>query len=495
MTKKIAFIFDIPKNEKKDERMLQQWVHPSINYDILYLTDNPSLKKVLVKDITLDIKGLISKYLFIVPIGAEPFKKVIKHKGGITKYHAQLLTDPMPSIPIKSPNIVYLNPAEEPAVKHSFDVIKQAWDNGSTEEAEIVTDYKFIDNSESAIRLFRDLASEKAISFDTETTDLDPYVGDIIGCTISSKLNNGWFIPFKIMKKCRNELAELLKSVTVIMHNAKFDKKWMFHKLGIEIPNFHCTMIMHYLFVDQTKGTHSLKLLAMKYTNLGDYSKAQDDYITKFCRQAKIKKADFTFDMIPLEILVPYACSDSDATLQLMHNMGRPAFKDADPITRKCYLEIMLPAVDSLMHMELSGAPIDNEYLTELAELYQEEIADIKKEMYKFDAIHRLEHEQKQEFNPNSYQQIGKLLYDKLGLPTQGKTATGNNTTDATALNALAKLHDMPKLILQLRAATKMYGTYVSNIILGIKANGRMRGNFNLTVAESGRLSSSEEKE
>ena len=55
MKKKIAFVFDIPKNERRDVRTLQQWVHPSIDYDILYLTDDPGLKRVLVKDITLDI--------------------------------------------------------------------------------------------------------------------------------------------------------------------------------------------------------------------------------------------------------------------------------------------------------------------------------------------------------------------------------------------------------------------------------------------------------
>ena len=210
MKKKIAFVFDIPKNERRDIRTLQQWVHPSIDYDILYLTDDPGLKRVLVKDITLDIKALPETYLFVVPVGAESYKKIVKHKGGISKYHAQLLTDPMPCVPIKSPNIIFLNPTEEPAIKKGFDVILKAWKEGSTEVEKVDLKYKMITTASEFKSLLVYLGTFKSMAYDLETTDLDPIVGEIIGCSLCAKRNEAYFVPYNLMEECKIELAALL---------------------------------------------------------------------------------------------------------------------------------------------------------------------------------------------------------------------------------------------------------------------------------------------
>src|SRR6185295_19929702 len=62
--------------------------------------------------------------------------------------------------------------------------------------------------------------------------------------------------------------------------------------------------------------------------------------------------------------------------------------------------------------------------------------------------------------NLNSTRQLGQLLFEELKLPPQGKTKTGFST-DASVLEALSPLHEVPGLLLEYREISKLKGTYV----------------------------------
>ena len=79
---------------------------------------------------------------------------------------------------------------------------------------------------------------------------------------------------------------------TLVLHNAKFDVQFMYQALKFEFPKFEDTILMHYC-LDETVGSHGLKQLAMKFTDLGDYDKDLHDYKKEFCRKNKILLADF----------------------------------------------------------------------------------------------------------------------------------------------------------------------------------------------------------
>jgi len=490
--KKIAFVFDLPKHSKtKHHQTIEKFLHPKIPFDIHYLADNDELDRVLVRDMTLAVEELVNNYLFIVPVGAEPFKKLIKHKGGITKYNGVHLTEPFTCVPIISPLILYLNPSMLPKVQNCFDSILELYNaNGVVKEAQS-TDYKFIDDITEARQYLKSL-DNTVIAYDLETSALDPLEGEIIGASFSNSINKARFIPVDVLNEINNTLNTVLNNNLIIMHNAKFDMKWTKYKLGITIPNFEDTMIVHYLFINQTKGTHSLKNLAMEHTNLKDYSREQDEFVAKFRRQNKILVADFSFSMIPIELLSPYACADADATLQLYENMAKPALEKANPLTVKCYREIMLPASAALIEVELVGAPIDKTALSELEDELNKDIIEAQNKLAAFKEVKAYKADYG-DLNLNSPAQLGRLLFDYFKFKSVKETGTGNRSTDVEVLTTLGKTHKFPGLVIALRKLNKLKGTYVSNIRELIQTNGRLRGTFNLTTTESGRLSSSKE--
>ena len=90
------------------------------------------------------------------------------------------------------------------------------------------------------------------------------------------------------------------------------------YEFGFEFPKFEDTMLLHYC-LEEAVGTHGLKQLAMRFTDLGDYEKELDDYKKTFARKNKIKLEDFNYGMLPVDILAPYACKDADGTFQLFN--------------------------------------------------------------------------------------------------------------------------------------------------------------------------------
>jgi DNA polymerase I-like protein with 3'-5' exonuclease and polymerase domains len=97
-----------------------------------------------------------------------------------------------------------------------------------------------------------------------------------------------------------------------------------------------------------------------------------------------------------------------------------------------------------------------------------------------------------EKFNPNSVQQLRKLLFDFCGLqPTGKKTGTGADSPDADVLEALSEVSPIPKLILDIRKKSKIKNTYLDKIIPQLDRDSRLRTGFNLHSTTSGRLSSS----
>lgn len=490
---KICFVLDIPKNETKDRSMLERLHDPSVPFDIKYLTSDSTLKKVLVKDITID-KEELKDYKFIVTIGAEPFKKLLKLTGGVTRFAGTLVTDPYSAIPIISPGIIFINPAMADTVDTQFGFISKMYHNNMDTGTVTEKHYEHVDTVPRYLELMEELLNynNSFIVNDLETTAFDPEEGEILQVVLCPRPHESYSIDFDIVKSNVAPLKLLMETKTMCFHNAKFDKKWLKNKLGIIIKNFECTLLVHYCFINQNKGTHSLKLLAMKHTDLGDYDRELDTWKKAYCRQNKIKVSEFSYGMIPNEILAPYACADGDATYQLWENMAVPAIKDAHEDTIRCYEEILKPASDMLMELEMSGAPVDEDAVYKLERKYARDIVAARSVISKIPEVKQFESYQDADFNPNSPKQIGILLFDYLKLPVQGKTATGNNKTDADTLKVLSEMSKVPNLILSLRKLGKMKGTYVDNVIELIKANGRLRGTFNLCSTTSGRLSSSQ---
>ncbi len=150
----------------------------------------------------------------------------------------------------------------------------------------------------------------------------------------------------------------------------------------------------------------------------------------------------------------------------------------------KLYEEIELPLAGVLARMELSGIRIDTNELARLSLLMETGIARLTS------GIHALAG---REFNISSPQQLGKVLFEEMGLPAPVKYGKGKTISTAVdVLETLAPDHEIVRHVLEYRQLTKLKGTYVDALpALMDSATGRIHTSFNQTGAATGRLSSS----
>ena len=151
---------------------------------------------------------------------------------------------------------------------------------------------------------------------------------------------------------------------------------------------------------------------------------------------------------------------------------------------RKVYDEIDLPLAGVLARMELEGIRVDATELGRLSGLMETGIARLTKEICELAGC---------EFNIASPQQLGKVLFEQMGLPAPVKYGKGKTvSTAADILEALAVEHPIARKVLEYRQLTKLKGTYVDALPALIDpGTGRIHTSFNQTGAATGRLSSS----
>lgn len=144
---------------------------------------------------------------------------------------------------------------------------------------------------------------------------------------------------------------------------------------------------------------------------------------------------------------------------------------------------IEMPLVKVLGEMQFNGMPIDKDELIEFGSKLKEQIESLKQDIYMSVG---------EEFNINSTQQLGKILFEKLKLPVYKKTKTGYST-DSDILEKLLQEHPVIEKILEYRSLVKLNSTYVEGLIPYINAKTqRIHSYFHQTITATGRISSTE---
>ena len=148
----------------------------------------------------------------------------------------------------------------------------------------------------------------------------------------------------------------------------------------------------------------------------------------------------------------------------------------------RAYFDIDLPLVAVLAIMERTGAALDAVRLSGLGASVAEELSGLRGDIIALAG---------EEFNIDSPKQLGHILFEVLGLPARKKTQRGYST-DAKVLKELAKVHELPELVLRYRELAKIKSTYIDALPRLVAADGRVHTTFNETVTATGRLSSSD---
>lgn len=147
------------------------------------------------------------------------------------------------------------------------------------------------------------------------------------------------------------------------------------------------------------------------------------------------------------------------------------------------YQEIELPLCSVLAEMEGEGVLVDRGALARFGEMLSERIGQVQARIYALAG--------EDTFNINSTQQLGQVLFERLGLPPVKKTKTGWST-NAEVLEKLRGQHPIIEEILEYRQLTKLKSTYADGLGKVIAPDGRIHTSFQNTVTATGRLSSTE---
>ena len=148
----------------------------------------------------------------------------------------------------------------------------------------------------------------------------------------------------------------------------------------------------------------------------------------------------------------------------------------------KLYWDVELPLCPVLAEMERAGVLVDRGALVKFGNMLSAGIETVQATIYQMAG---------EEFNINSTQQLGHILFDQLGLPPVKKTKTGYST-NAEVLDKLRGRHPIIEQILDYRQLTKLKSTYVDGLGKVIGEDGRIHTCFQNTVTATGRLSSAE---
>ena len=146
------------------------------------------------------------------------------------------------------------------------------------------------------------------------------------------------------------------------------------------------------------------------------------------------------------------------------------------------YQTVELPLCPVLAEMETEGFLVDRKALAQFGDMLSVSIQTVQKNIFDLAG---------EEFNINSTQQLGRILFDQLGLPPVKKTKTGYST-NADVLDKLRGSHPIIQEILDYRQLTKLKSTYVDGLGKVIGPDGRIHTCFQNTVTATGRLSSTE---
>ena len=145
--------------------------------------------------------------------------------------------------------------------------------------------------------------------------------------------------------------------------------------------------------------------------------------------------------------------------------------------------KIEMPLVEVLAQMQVNGMYVDKDELIETGNKLKQDLEVLTKE------IHELAGE---DFNINSTQQLGKILFEKLNLPVVKKTKTGYST-DVDILEKLKKHHPIIEKILEYRSLMKLNSTYVEGLLPFInEKDNRIHSFFHQTITATGRIRSTE---
>jgi DNA polymerase I len=353
-------------------------------------------------------------------------------------------------------------------------------DNGPDPEPSPVADYRLVCEEGEFLGLLDDLKRAAFFSLDVKTTSPYPVWADLVAICVSCRPGQGFYIPVgpQAASGIHLSIDWVLDHLRPVLESPEVKKRGrnakhaliVLKRYGIDLRGVECDIRIASYVLNPTRHSHDLPEIARDH--LGRT-------VTPYKDVVGTGTAELAFEA-RLEKIRDCCCEEVDLSLQLSDLLLPKIAADG---LHDLYSTVEMPLISVLAKMECHGVKIDAPLLTELSK-------DLKQKLDgKIDLIYSLAGET---FNINSPQQLGRVLFEKLKLPTLKKTKTGYST-DVDVLTKLSLQHALPLEILSYRNLSKLKSTYIDSLPTLIHPRtGRVHTSYHQTVTATGRLSSSD---
>jgi len=348
--------------------------------------------------------------------------------------------------------------------------------------------YETVADEAALARWIDAIRARGLVAIDTETDGRDCVSARLVGISLATDPNKACYIPLEhggddmfaerppqldaalVLERLKPLLED--EAILKIGHNLKYD--WVvFARRGIMLAPYDDTLVMSFNLDAGGLNSHALDDLAKKHL---------DHECISFKSLCGTGQKQITFDKVPVDRATEYAAEDADVALRLWHRFRpRLAF---EKVTR-VYELVDRPMVSVIGGMEQSGVRIDRAVLSELSAAFNTQIADLEA---------RIHAEADGPFTIGSPQQLGEILFGRMGLSGGRKGKSGTWSTDQNELERLER-EGVPiaRLVLEWRQLTKLKSTYTDALQEQVnKTTGRVHTSYSLSGAQTGRLASTD---
>lgn len=385
------------------------------------------------------------------------------------------------------------------------------------------TQYHAVTTQAQLNDLIKRLQKAAVFAFDTETDSIDDMSCNLVGISVSLREKEGYYIPvghrsvlsLREAEATKQSLSSSIESgsapdrgsdsrprgddkegqlplpkviaalkavfedpkVGKVGHNAKFDYKVLVRHGITPSPIVFDTMVAAFM-VNPAGRSQSLDDLAYKEFGIEMVPITELIGPSASLRAGPGKNQD-SFDGVKIEEATIYAAEDADITWRLYRVLREQVAKAG---LDRLGQATEWPLIEVLGKMELEGIELNVEFLRKFNVQLSKDIQSLQRKIWD---------QAGEEFNIASPAQLANILYEKLNLQKAGvkKGKTGFSTA-ASELEKLRSAHPIINLISEYRELAKLKTTYVDALPQHVDEKSRIHTTFNQTIAQTGRLNS-----
>ena len=336
-----------------------------------------------------------------------------------------------------------------------------SYDASESVEKSTVTKYELVDD----IWRFKDiLLPDSALVF--ETFDYNYHKNPILAIGLKNKLGTFVFEPDMLFNS-----IDLQLFISENNRKSIYDYKRSYvllRRLGFELSGVNFDLLLASYVLNPSLGKEEFKIVS-------DYFGYNDVFYDEQVYGKGAKKAlpqkDLLFQHIAKKVNCIYALKDECVE----------KLKEKEQLSLLTDIEIPLSKV--LGKMEFNGMMVDKEELEKQKSFLEADIDVLTNKIYELT---------NEVFNISSPKQLGVVLFEKMGIPYPKKKNNGSYSTDIDILESVRAYSPVIDLVIEYRAKTKLYSTYVIGLKEQVYPDSKVHTIFQQALTNTGRLSSVE---